>query len=144
MRIVFFKRILALFFLFSLNAFAQEPTPPQSQIEENTNPSSEEENMLNQTGEPVSYKAAFTKMMLSLLVLIILIVISVWMLRRISHGRMKQLNTGRSIKIIERRPLSAKSILYLIEVNGKKVVIAESQLEVRAITTAEEEMTEES
>lgn len=144
MRIVFFKRILVLFFLFSLNVFAQELTPPQTQPEEYQEPSSQEENLLNQTGEPVSYKTAFTKMMLSLLVLIVLIVISVWMLRRISHGRMKQLNTGRSIKIIERRPLSAKSILYLIEVNGKKVVIAESQLEVRAITTAEEAITDES
>ena len=90
-----------------------------------------------------SYREAFTKMMLTLLGLIVLIVATVWVLRRVSHGRMKQMNYGRSIKIIERRPLSAKSILYLIEVDGKKVVIAESQLEVRAITTADHLIAEE-
>lgn len=86
---------------------------------------------------PANYKGAFVKMMLTLLALVVLIVISVWLLRRISHGRIKQMNYGRSIKVLERRPLSAKSVLYLVEISGKKVVVAESQLEVRAITTAD-------
>lgn len=86
---------------------------------------------------PVSYKGAFVKMMLTLLGLVALIVLSVWMLRRVSHSRIKQMNTGRSIKILERRPLSAKSALYLIDIDGKKVVVSESQLEVRPITGGE-------
>lgn len=88
--------------------------------------------------QPVSYQGAFVKMMLTLFALIVFIIISVWLLRRISHGRMKQMNYGKMIKIIERRPLSAKSILYLIEVGGKKVLVSESQLEVRAIASIDE------
>lgn len=108
-------------------AYAQiEPPEPTTEVQ---HPS--------EMPSPPTYKAAFTKMMVTLLGLIILIVIAVWMLRRISHGRMKQLNYGRAIKIIERRPLSAKSVLYLVEINGKQVVVAESQIEVRAITTAD-------
>lgn len=95
------------------------------------------------TSAPVTYKAAFIKMMLTLLGLILLIILSVWMLRRISHGRLKQMNYGRNIKILERRPLSAKSVLYLVEISGKKVVIAESQLEVRTIVTADHFQLEE-
>lgn len=83
----------------------------------------------------VSYQGAFVKMMMTLLGLILLIIISVWMLRRVSQGRMKQMNYGRSIKVLERRPLSAKSVLYLVEISGKKVVVSESQLEVRTIAT---------
>lgn len=121
-------------------AFAQEtpsdspPSPPQ---QEQTQESDKDTDFFDAVDAPVTYKGAFIKMMLTLLALLVLIVVSVWMLRRISHGRMKQMNYGRAIKVIERRPLSAKSVLYLVEISGKKVVIAESQLDVRPITTAD-------
>ena len=116
-------------------AFAQQdPTHPLSNQEQSQ---PKDTDYFNSVDAPVTYKGTFVKMMLTLLALIVLIVISVWMLRRISHGRMKQMNYGRTIKIIERRPLSAKSVLYLVEISGKKVVIAESQLDVRPITTAD-------
>jgi flagellar biogenesis protein FliO len=86
----------------------------------------------------VNYEHAFTKMLLTLLGLGVLIFLTVWLLRRLSQGRLKNMNLGRGIKILERRPLSAKSILYLIEVRGKQVLIAESQVEVRALTSIEE------
>ena len=112
----------------------QEQTP--SATSEKT-PSQPEEGFFDKVEAPVSYQGAFMKMILTLLGLIVLIVVTVWMLRRISHGRLKQMNYGRSIKVLERRPLSSKSVLYLVDISGKKVVIAESQVEVRAITTAD-------
>jgi len=127
------------FFLFANLAHAQMEPPPSSPQKEHAEDHSKKE-MIDGMG--TNYKSAFVKMMVTLLGLIVLIVISVWMLRRIGHGRMKQLNYGREIKILERRPLSAKSVLYLVEVGGKKVVMAESQIEVRAITTADH-LTEE-
>lgn len=90
--------------------------------------------------EPISYQGAFVKMMLTLFGLIVFIILSVWMMRRLSHGRMKQMNSGRTIKILERRPLSAKSILYVIEVEGKKILVSESQFEVRTLSSVEESM----
>jgi flagellar biogenesis protein FliO len=48
------------------------------------------------------------------------------------------LGSGRSINILEKRALSPKSILYIVEIGNKKILIAESQVEVRALTTYEE------
>lgn len=131
-------RLLAiLFFTFANFAFAQDADTSQKQEQTVETPDSKDNDFFDLGEAPTNYKGAFMKMMLTMLGLIVLIVISVWLLRRVSHGRMKQMNYGRSIKVIERRPLSAKSILYLVEISGKKVVIAESQVEVRGITTAD-------
>lgn len=139
------KKIFQLLMLLWLAAcplcLAQEETGPPSQGPKQSKQESPQQpddtDLFDNLEAPISYKGAFVKMMLSLLALVVLIVISVWMLRRISHGRMKQMNYGRAIKVIERRPLSAKSVLYLVEIAGKQVVIAESQVEVRPITTAD-------
>ncbi len=81
-----------------------------------------------------TYEHALGKMILTLLGLILLIILTVWMLRRLGAGKPRNVS-GQSIKVLERRPLSQKSILYLIEVAGKQVLISESQLEVRTITS---------
>lgn len=113
--------------------------PIKAEVSQNETPTGiEEQQIAPEHMEPVSYQGAFVKMMLTLFGLIVLIIISVWMLRRLSQGRMKQMNAGRAIKILERRPLSAKSILYVIEVHGKKMLVSESQLEVRFISSVEE------
>lgn len=127
---LFFIFILA--FTGSIGYGADEPAPPVElapQVDQEIPPM-----------EPVSYQGAFIKMMLTLFGLIVFIIISVWMMRRLSHGRMKQMNSGRSIKILERRPLSAKSILYIIEVEGKKILVSESQFEVRTLSPVDEQM----
>lgn len=139
---IFLRVLLALFFSLHVIGYAQteadaKKKAPQVQEAKPGNNQVDENFFETFDDSPVSYKGAFVKMMLTLLALVALIVISVWMLRRISHGRMKQMNYGRSIKVLERRPLSAKSILYLVEISGKKVVVAESQVEVRAITNAD-------
>lgn len=125
--------------LFALNcglSFAEESAAPAPQ-----EPMQALQSM-DETPQTVSYQGAFIKMMLTLVALIVLIVLSVWMLRKLGEGRIRQANLGRTIKVLEKRALSAKSILYLIEVQGKKVVIAESQLEVKPITTVEDLPTE--
>jgi flagellar protein FliO/FliZ len=93
------------------------------------------------TGVPVSYEGAFIKMLLTLGGLVVLIFLTVWLLRRLSQGRLLGgSGASRSIKILEKRALSPKSVLYLIEVGGKQVLIAESHLEVRRLETIELEV----
>jgi len=84
------------------------------------------------------YQGAFIKMFLTLIGLVVAIFFTVWALKRLSRGRLHQMNSTRSIKILERRPLSAKTILYLVEVAGKQAMIAESQLEVKRILVFED------
>ena len=80
-----------------------------------------------------SYEYAFLKMLAMLGLLVLLLGVTFWLFRRISSGRLKQSNQSRMIKIVERRALSPKSMLYVVEFAGKQVLIAESQLEVRKI-----------
>lgn len=133
------KPFLKFFFAILLGlapmAFAADAkAPPQVQEQ----PSIETPGEQLPENAQISYKGAFVKMMLTLLGLVVLIVFTVWLLRRVAQGRFAQLNSGRAIKILERRPLSAKSVLYVVQIGHKKVVVAESQLEVRAITSIDE------
>jgi flagellar biogenesis protein FliO len=81
------------------------------------------------------YETAIFKIFGTLGALVAFIFVTVWILKRLSHGRLAAFNSSRSIKILEKRPLSPKSILYLIEVKGKKFIISESQCEVRYLST---------
>lgn len=87
---------------------------------------------------PISYEGAFTKMLLVLAGLIVLIFLTVWILRQISQGKFTGGASYRTIKILERKALSPKSSLYIVEIEGKRIMIAESQVEVRCITTLSE------
>ena len=85
-----------------------------------------------------SYEGAFLKMFLTLVALIVGVFLMVWVLKRLAHGRLSSSN-GKSIHVLEKKPLSPKTMLYLIEVDGKQTVIAESQLEIKKLMTIEEE-----
>lgn len=82
-----------------------------------------------------SYETAFIKTIVVLVGLLVLVILTIWMFRKISHGRFRGVNMLKSIKVLEKRPLSPKSMLYLVEVSGKQVLLAESQLEVRNVAT---------
>lgn len=87
-----------------------------------------------------SYEGAFVRMLATLAGLILLVVATFWVLRRLGRGggKFKMGGGGRLINVIERRAVSPKTMLYIVEIGHKKVLISESQLEVRALTTLEE------
>ena len=85
-----------------------------------------------------SYEMAFIKTIGVLVGLLVLVILTVWMFRKMSRGRVYGTNVLKSIKILEKRSLSPKSILYLIEVRGKEILIVESQLDVRNIALLDE------
>jgi len=80
-----------------------------------------------------SYEGTFFKMVLSLVGLLALVLITIWLLKKMSHGRFGSFGAQKSIQILEKKSLSPKTLLYIVEIDGKKVLLAESQLEVRAI-----------
>ena len=81
------------------------------------------------------YGMAMTKMFLSLTFLIVLGFVTFWFLKRIFQERRERGRGTEVIRILEKRMISPKSMLYLVEVEGKKVLLAESQLEVRRLQT---------
>ncbi len=80
-----------------------------------------------------SYEGAFLKMFLALIGLLVAIFVTVWVLKRFAHGRWTQGRGSQGIKIIERKAISPKTMLYVIEIDGKQTLIAESQLEIKPI-----------
>ena len=96
------------------------------------------------TPEPLpSYEGAFLKMAITFVAVIVGIVATIWFMRKLSGGRFGAAS-GQGIKVIEKKSLSPKTMLYVIEVGGKQTVIAESQLEVKRIMDLEAPSTEES
>lgn len=65
--------------------------------------------------------------MLTTLGLLLLVVIGVaYFLKRFLNQRMEQINADSDIKVLERRSLNPKSAIYLIEVEGTKMLVGES------------------
>jgi len=83
------------------------------------------------------FESAFKRMLWVLAGLVALIIATVWMIRRLMNIRLSQTNNLSSIKILEKRNLSPKSVLYIVEVDEKRVLLAESQIELRKLTTLE-------
>ncbi len=82
------------------------------------------------------YEGAFLKMFLALIALIVGIFFTVWLLKKLTQGKWSG-GSNKAIKIIEKRPLSPKTMLYIIDVDGQQSVIAESQLEVKHLMNLE-------
>jgi len=68
----------------------------------------------------------FINMLGTLGVLVALIFAASWALKRLLKTRTQQLNTTSNIKILDQRPLSTKTALYLVEIHGRTMAIAES------------------
>lgn len=68
----------------------------------------------------------FMNMLASLGLIIIVIFIASWLMKRLMSTRMQQMNETSEIKILERRTLTPKTAIYLIEIGGKGLAVAES------------------
>lgn len=85
---------------------------------------------LSQTS--ANYKKMLTEASLMVFALLGFVLLAIFILKRISSQRTFQMNREKYIKIIERRPLSPKTSIYLIQVGDQKIVLTESQVEVRS------------
>ncbi|MBA3815660.1 MAG: flagellar biosynthetic protein FliO [Parachlamydiaceae bacterium] len=89
----------------------------------------------------------FLNMLATLGLVIGIILIAAWFLRRLLNTRLEQINTTSSIKIIDKRALSPKSAVYLLEIYDKIIAIAETQTGITQLgefkIPAEPEMTKE-
>lgn len=82
----------------------------------------------------VGYPASFAKMIIILVILLGLLFLTVYVFKKLAKSRLLHANQMNKIKILEKRAISPKSMLYLIEVNDEKVLISESQINVSPIS----------
>lgn len=85
------------------------------------------------TVPPGEYGATFVKMILTLVALIGLLFLTFWFLRRLIQQRLQKGNSQHAIQILEKRMISPKTMLYLVEVENKKILLAESHLEIKRL-----------
>lgn len=85
-------------------------------------------------GQNYSYWGQFVNMLLTLGFILLLIFVSVYVLKRLMRSRIQHLNRSTGIKILERRSINSKCCLYLIDVLGKGVVIAETPAGIQVVT----------
>jgi flagellar protein FliO/FliZ len=88
------------------------------------------------------YGSTFIKMILSLVFLIVLMWATVWLLRRLMNQKLLRGSSQSMLHVIEKKMLSPKTMLYVVEVEGDKIVIAESQLEIKTLHSLKTERSE--
>lgn len=85
---------------------------------------------------PGDYGAAFIKMFVTLFALVALLGISLWFVRRLLRYRLER-GTGsqRMIEVLEKKMISQKTMIYVLEIEGEKIILAESQLEIKKLNS---------
>jgi flagellar biogenesis protein FliO len=68
----------------------------------------------------------FSKMIIVLAIVVAALLISARFLRHMMKQRVESANKFNAIKVLERRVLAQKAVVYLLEVPGKRLVIGES------------------
>ena len=82
---------------------------------------------------PTDIAATLMKMLISMGALAALLFATYWFLKKLIQNRLQKGVGEPAIAILEKRMVSAKTMLYLIEVEGKKILFAESHLEIKAL-----------
>ncbi|WP_194844322.1 FliO/MopB family protein [Candidatus Clavichlamydia salmonicola] len=90
----------------------------------------------NSEHDPIimSFRGEFIKMILSLAVLVVILIFGLRIIKRYLASRTQQSNRGSFIKILDRRPLSAKSSIYLISVCNRGLLISDSGGQISLLT----------
>ena len=82
---------------------------------------------------PTDIAATLMKMLICMAALAALIFATYWFLKKLIQNRLQKGVGDPAMSILEKRMLSSKTMLYLIEVEGKKILCAESHLEIKAL-----------
>ena len=73
-----------------------------------------------------SFWTEFFNMTVTLTLIVATLILITWGLKKLMSSRLKQMNSTSEIRILERRTLSPKSSIYLIEVMGHIIVVGET------------------
>jgi flagellar biogenesis protein FliO len=99
----------------------------------NGSPLSPATNFLEEIPYEFGFGMALVKMTLSLVFLLVFFTISLWFLKKLLAKKSNFLKGSTRIVVSEIRPISSKTTLFLVKVDDKEVLLAESQLELRKI-----------
>lgn len=107
----------------------QQQTPPLEPSTTTTPPKEHNPFDLKSLEEPQGedhFFVEFMKMLANLGLLVALVLLGTWFLRRMVSKQINVVNSTSAIKITEKRVLTSKTTIYLLEIKGKEIAIAES------------------
>lgn len=140
MKKYFLKTVILLLGLCASYGYAENPSPESSMQSLNTESSAVQNSTLNQPSHPPKnyfdirvddkendrFLGEFINMLTTLGIIIVIILIATWFLKKMVNTRIQQLNTTSYIKIVEKRTLTPRTSLYLLDIHGKGFILAES------------------
>jgi len=82
---------------------------------------------------PNDMAMALVKMLLTMVALILLVFGTYWFIRLLIQNRLQKGEKEQLIQVIEKRMISPKTMLYLVQVEDKQILLAESHLEIKRV-----------
>lgn len=73
-----------------------------------------------------SFMAEFFTMILMLGLTLVAMLVVAWFLKRFLYTRIQQTNSTSGIRIEERRSLGPRSMIYLVEIEGARIIVGET------------------
>lgn len=122
------KFLFIIFIASSSSLLAQQENAPFHQDTDANN------SLVSKELMPFPDNSSFTRMWITIAAALLLLFGSLWLLRRFKTGHFKKFGNHSTLNIIEKRTLSPKTLLYIVEINNKRLLISESQVEVRALS----------
>lgn len=81
------------------------------------------------------YQKQFVRTLIVTAIIVIAAFLIIWLFRKFAKDRPFQINHKKNIKILERRQISPSTFLYHIQIGNKQLILSESKLEARVVTT---------
>lgn len=132
------RYLLALAFFFSpilaLEAADTTPASIHDQSQAAKSPPDEIQEMEKEASSE-SFTMQLLSMFTTLGILVVAVLIFTWFMKRLLNTRLQQMNSTSAVKIIERRALSPKSIIYILEVKDQGIILSESSNGIALLST---------
>ncbi|MEX1012689.1 MAG: flagellar biosynthetic protein FliO [Waddliaceae bacterium] len=80
----------------------------------------------------------FIHMLILLGLLLLVLFAGSWIIRRMLNVRLDQVNVTSKIKLLEKRMITARTGIYLLDVHGKKIILSESNNGITKIAELDE------
>lgn len=72
------------------------------------------------------FSGELVQLALSLGTILVVLLILSWIVKRFMNTRVEQVNQSSNIKILEKRYLNPKALIYLVSIGNKNIIIGES------------------
>ena len=109
-----------------IKVLSEPPVTNQEILKEIPLPPELEDPVHKEAEHPDRFFNEFLNMLFTLGIIIFFLLVLSWFVKRMTNTRMQQINESSSIKILDRRSITAKSAVYILEIKGKTIAIAES------------------